>query len=157
MLLQKCASQRVKRASCMHGGHTNFQTTSISYIPIGGACKPAYPSEDRWLTSECYTPDKNCCYHKQQVSRWYVTHYIKESSWGPPKLHNDGLCLPGKTQPYNVVDLSQFRSHQGYYTSLSRSAMAARTLILSSFHPSKIPGGGIWSTASRILGARAIG
>ncbi|KAF8240421.1 hypothetical protein L208DRAFT_1233335, partial [Tricholoma matsutake] len=41
----------------------------------------------------------------------------------------------------NVVDLSQCRSHQGYYTALSRSATAAGTLILSSFHPTKITGG----------------
>jgi hypothetical protein len=47
----------------------------------------------------------------------------------------------GKTRPYNVVDLTYSRSHQGYYTALSRSATAARTLILSSFHPSKITGG----------------
>ena len=47
----------------------------------------------------------------------------------------------GKTRAYNVVDLSQCRSCQGYYTSLSRSATAAGTLILSSFHPSKITGG----------------
>lgn len=47
----------------------------------------------------------------------------------------------GKTRPFNVVDLSQCRSHQGYYTALSRSATAAGTLILSSFHPSKITGG----------------
>jgi hypothetical protein len=32
------------------------------------------------------------------------------------------------------------RSHQGYYTALSRSATALDTLILTSFHPSKITG-----------------
>ena len=52
----------------------------------------------------------------------------------------------GKTRPYNVVDLSQARSHQSYYTALSRSATAAGTLILNTFHPSKITGG-----ASRAL------
>ncbi|KAF8235396.1 hypothetical protein L208DRAFT_1192110, partial [Tricholoma matsutake] len=47
----------------------------------------------------------------------------------------------GKTWPYNVVDLSQCHSHQGYYTALSRSATAAGTLILSSLHPTKITRG----------------
>jgi hypothetical protein len=47
----------------------------------------------------------------------------------------------GKMRPYNVVDLSYSRSHQGYYTALSQSATASRTLILSSFHPSRITGG----------------
>ncbi|KAF8224927.1 hypothetical protein L208DRAFT_1308350, partial [Tricholoma matsutake] len=47
----------------------------------------------------------------------------------------------GKTRPYNVVDLSQSRSHQSYYTSLSRSATADGTLILNSIHPGKITGG----------------
>ena len=47
----------------------------------------------------------------------------------------------GKTRPVNVADLCHCRSHQAYYTALSRSATAAGTLILSSFHPSKITGG----------------
>ena len=47
----------------------------------------------------------------------------------------------GKTPPYNVVDLSQCRSHQSYYTALSRSATAAETLILNTIHLSKITGG----------------
>ncbi|KAF8223174.1 hypothetical protein L208DRAFT_1318338 [Tricholoma matsutake] len=47
----------------------------------------------------------------------------------------------GKTRPYNVVDLSQCCSHQGYYTALSRSATTAGTLILSSLHPTKITRG----------------
>ena len=46
----------------------------------------------------------------------------------------------GKTRPFNVVDLSQCRSHQGYYNALSRSSTAAGTLILTSFHSGKITG-----------------
>jgi hypothetical protein len=49
----------------------------------------------------------------------------------------------GKTRLYNVVDLTYSRSHQGYYTALSRSSSAAGTLILLSFHPSKITGGAL--------------
>ena len=39
------------------------------------------------------------------------------------------------------MELSQCCSHQGYYTALSRSSTAARTLILMSFHFGKITSG----------------
>jgi len=41
----------------------------------------------------------------------------------------------GKTRPKNPVDLSNCRSHQSYYTSLSRSATASGTVIVQSFSP----------------------
>jgi hypothetical protein len=47
----------------------------------------------------------------------------------------------GKTRPFNVVDLSSARSHQSYYTALSRSASAAGTVILQGFDTYKITGG----------------
>ncbi|KAF8220101.1 hypothetical protein L208DRAFT_1335754 [Tricholoma matsutake] len=47
----------------------------------------------------------------------------------------------GKTRPLNVVDLSYSRSHQAYYTALSRSSTTAGTLILTGFYPHKITGG----------------
>ena len=50
-------------------------------------------------------------------------------------------ALQGKTRPENVVDISYSRSHQAYYTALSRSSTAAGTLILTGFHPHKITGG----------------
>lgn len=46
----------------------------------------------------------------------------------------------GKTRPYNVVDLHNCRSHQSYYTALSRSASADGTLILQGFDAGKITG-----------------
>jgi len=46
----------------------------------------------------------------------------------------------GKTRPYNVVDLNNLRTHQAYYTALSRSSSADGTLILQGFDPSKITG-----------------
>ncbi|KAF8224506.1 hypothetical protein L208DRAFT_1310773 [Tricholoma matsutake] len=49
----------------------------------------------------------------------------------------------GKTHPFNVVDLMEYCSHQGYYTALSRHATALGTLILTSFHPSKITSGAL--------------
>ena len=47
----------------------------------------------------------------------------------------------GKTRIVNVVDLSSARSHQSYYTALSRSASAAGTVILQGFDTYKITGG----------------
>ena len=46
----------------------------------------------------------------------------------------------GKTCPFNPVDLNNCRSHQAYYTALSRSATAAGTIILQGFDPKKITG-----------------
>ena len=47
----------------------------------------------------------------------------------------------GKTRPWNVCDLNNLRSHQSYYTALSRSATAEGTLILQGFDPKVITGG----------------
>ncbi|KAK0468779.1 hypothetical protein IW261DRAFT_1345806, partial [Armillaria novae-zelandiae] len=55
----------------------------------------------------------------------------------------------GKTRPFNPVDLNNCRTHQAYYTALSRSATVAGTLILpalgqknsSPIDPSKIQAG----------------
>ena len=58
-----------------------------------------------------------------------------------PNFAMTDYASQGKTRPVNVADLCHCRSHQGYYTALSRSASAAGTLILTSFHPSKITGG----------------
>ena len=46
----------------------------------------------------------------------------------------------GKTRPWNVCDLNNLRSHQSYYTALSRSATAEGTLILQGFDPKVITG-----------------
>ena len=54
-----------------------------------------------------------------------------------PNFTMTDYASQGKTRPVNVADLCHCRSHQGYYTALSRSATAAGTLILTSFHPSK--------------------
>ena len=47
----------------------------------------------------------------------------------------------GKTRPDNPVDLNNLRSHQSYYTALSRSATAEGTLILQGFDSKQITGG----------------
>jgi hypothetical protein len=58
-----------------------------------------------------------------------------------PNFAMTDYASQGKTRENNVVDLTYTRSHQGYYTALSRGGSAAGTLILGSFHPSKITGG----------------
>ncbi len=47
----------------------------------------------------------------------------------------------GKTRAFNVCDLNNLRTHQSYYTALSRSAAADGTLILQGFDPKVITGG----------------
>ena len=47
----------------------------------------------------------------------------------------------GKTRPWNVSDPNNLRSHQSYYTTLSRSATAGGTLILQGFDPKVITSG----------------
>jgi len=46
-----------------------------------------------------------------------------------------------RTRPNNLVDLSNCKNHQSYYTCLSRSASAAGTIIIQGFDPNKIIGG----------------
>ena len=47
----------------------------------------------------------------------------------------------GKTRPFNIADLNNLSNHQAYYTALSRSATASRTLILQGFDARLITGG----------------
>ena len=47
----------------------------------------------------------------------------------------------GKMRVDNVVDLSHCRSHQSYYTALSRSATTAGTAIVQNFSVGPIIGG----------------
>ena len=50
-----------------------------------------------------------------------------------PNFAMPDFASQGKTHPYNPVDLNNCRSHQAYYTALSRSATAAGTVILQGF------------------------
>ena len=47
----------------------------------------------------------------------------------------------GKSRPWNISDPNNLRSHQSYYTALSRSTTANGTLILQGFDPRVITGG----------------
>ena len=81
------------------------------------------------VTTNCRLPDDTSL----TVSRSQVE--------AMPNFAMTDYASQGKTRPYNVVELSQCRSHQSYYTALSRSATAAGTLILNTIHPSNITGG----------------
>lgn len=52
-------------------------------------------------------------------------------------------CSQGRTRPFNVIHLNNCRSHQSYYTCLSRSATHEGTLILHGFNSNMITGGNI--------------
>ena len=58
-----------------------------------------------------------------------------------PNFAMTDFASQGKTRKFNVVDLNNSRSHQAYYTALSRSATARGTLILQGFDSKKITGG----------------
>ncbi len=51
-------------------------------------------------------------------------------------------CSQGRTRPFNVMHLNNCKTHQSYYTCLSRSATHEGTLILSGIDSSKITSNG---------------
>ncbi len=51
-----------------------------------------------------------------------------------PNFAMTDYCSQGRTRPFNVVHLNHCRTHQSYYTCLSRSATHDGTLILNSFN-----------------------
>ncbi len=55
-----------------------------------------------------------------------------------PNFAMTDYCSQGRTRPFNVVHLTHCRTHQSYYTCLSRSATHEGTLILNSFDSSTI-------------------
>ena len=58
-----------------------------------------------------------------------------------PNFAMTDFASQGKTRQYNPVDLNNCRSHQAYYTALSRSSTAEGTVILQGFEPKKMTGG----------------
>jgi hypothetical protein len=57
-----------------------------------------------------------------------------------PNFAMTDYASQGKTRPMNPVDLNNCRSHQAYYTALSRSSTSEGTVILQGFDPKKITG-----------------
>jgi hypothetical protein len=65
-----------------------------------------------------------------------LKEYIHRNQvWVLPNFSMTDYTSQGKTRPKNPVDLSNCRSHQSYYTCLSRSATADGTVIVQSFSP----------------------
>lgn len=94
------------------------------------------------------TPKENLRADPESIGKlsWGVSEFKRSYCNSPhesalPNFAMTDYASQGKTHLFNVVDLTECRSHQGYYTALSRSATASGTLILTSFHPSKITGG----------------
>ncbi|KAF9547537.1 hypothetical protein CPC08DRAFT_648754 [Agrocybe pediades] len=58
-----------------------------------------------------------------------------------PNFSMTDYASQGKTRLFNVVDLGHCRSHQSYYTCLSRSSSASGTIILQGFDTKKITSG----------------
>ena len=57
-----------------------------------------------------------------------------------PNFAMTDFASQGKTRPFNPVDLNNCRTHQAYYTALSRSSTAEGTVILQGFDTNKITG-----------------
>jgi hypothetical protein len=55
-----------------------------------------------------------------------------------PNFAMTDYASQGKTQYFNVVDLSGCCNHMSYYTSLSRGSTAEGTVIVQGFNPHKI-------------------
>src|ERR1700689_84356 len=71
-----------------------------------------------------------------------LAEYVERSQvWVLPNFSMTNYTSQGKTRPFNLVDLSNCRNHQSYYTCLSRSATAAGTIIVQSFSPQMIISG----------------
>jgi hypothetical protein len=98
-------------------------------VNIDGLPQDVVPLTRNSVTTCCSLPDDTtltiCRSQVEVLPNFAMTDYASQ----------------GKTRESNVVDLTYIRSHQGYYTALSRGGSAAGTLILCSFHPSKITGG----------------
>lgn len=64
-----------------------------------------------------------------------IEYIHRNQVWVLPNFSMTDYASQGKTRPNNPVDLSNCRSHQSYYTALSRSATASGTVIVQSFSP----------------------
>jgi hypothetical protein len=58
-----------------------------------------------------------------------------------PNFGMTDYASQGRTRPNNIADLNSCKTHQSYYTCLSRSATADGTIIVQGFDPKVITGG----------------
>ncbi|KAF8223393.1 hypothetical protein L208DRAFT_1316951, partial [Tricholoma matsutake] len=100
-----------------------------SQVQLDNLTPNVVPLTRTTVSTSCLLPDNTSltisCNQVEILPNWAMTDYASQ----------------GKTRPLNVVDLSYSRSHQAYYTALSRSSTTAGTLILTGFYPHKITGG----------------
>jgi hypothetical protein len=97
-------------------------------IHIDGLPKNITPISCTTNSITCTLPDDQ----KIQISRKQVEIL--------PNFAMTDFASQGKTRPWNPVHLNNCRSHQAYYTALSRSATAHGTIILQGFDSCKITG-----------------
>ena len=97
-------------------------------IQIEGLPKNTVPLTYSTNNITCSLPDDS----KIQIARTQVEVL--------PNFAMTDYASQGKTRPHNPVDVNNCRSHQAYYTALSRSATAAGTVILQGFDHRKITG-----------------
>ena len=97
-------------------------------IQIKGLPINVVPLTRSTVAITCILPDGN----KISISRSQVEVL--------PNFAMTDFASQGKTRPYNPVDLNNCRSHQAYYTALSRSSTAEGTVILQGFDTKKITG-----------------
>ena len=95
-------------------------------IKIPGLPQNIVPMTCSTNTITCSLPDDS----KIQISRKQVEIL--------PNFAMTDYASQGKTRKWNPVDLNNCRSHQAYYTALSRSATAEGTVILQGFDTRKI-------------------
>jgi hypothetical protein len=97
-------------------------------VQIDGLAENVVPLTRSTVSISCKLPDGA----KVSISRSQVEVL--------PNFAMTDFASQGKTRPENPVDLNNCRSHQAYYTALSRSSTAKGTVILQGFDPRKITG-----------------
>ena len=98
-------------------------------VQLDGLPKNVVPLMKTSVQTTCMLPDDTCI----NINRSQIEVV--------PNFSMTDFSSQGKTRPYNVVDLNNSRTHQSYYTALSRSASAEGTIILQGFDAKKITGG----------------
>jgi hypothetical protein len=104
-------------------------TNPPSSIQFDGLDKNVIPLSRTSNTLYCSLPDGS------------QLHLTRSQVEVLPNFSMTDFASQGKSRINNVVDLHNSRSHQSYYTALSRSTSAAGTCILQGFDTRKITGG----------------
>jgi len=98
-------------------------------IKIDGLEENVVPITRRAMATMCTLPNDD----EISISREQVLVLVN--------LGMTDYASQGRTRPNNPVDLNGCRSHQSYYTCLSRSSDSEGTIIVQGFDPNMITGG----------------